>query len=72
MQVVNSAHPVCPADLAFSSPGLYRYRGISASRWLTWFDSDAGQSYIYPDWFGNQSGVICYSLTLLNHSTMAL
>jgi len=59
MQVVNTVNPMNPVDLAFPSTGLYRYTGISASRGLTWFDSDAGQGYIYPDWFENQSGVIC-------------
>lgn len=66
MQVVNTMNtmkpmnPVDSVDLAFPSTGLYRYRGISASRGLTWFDSDAGQGYIYPVWFENQSGVIRY------------
>jgi len=43
MQVVNAVYP---GDPAFSPPGLYRYRRISAPRWLTWFDSDTGQRYI--------------------------
>ena len=64
MQVVNTTNPmntmnsVDSADLAFPPTDLYRYSGISASRGLTWFDRDAGQGYIYPDWFENQSGVI--------------
>jgi hypothetical protein len=51
---------VNPVDLVFPSTGFDRYRDFSVSRWLTWFDSDAGQGYIYPDWFENRSGVIRY------------
>ena len=73
MQVVNTMNPTNPtntmntvdsADLAFPPTDLYRYSGISASRGLTWFDRDAGQGYIYPDWFENQSGVIRYPLLI--------
>ena len=72
MQVVNTVNPMNPVDLAFPSTGLYRYTGISASRGLTWFDSDAGQGYIYPDWFENQSGVIRLSFPRRRESRICL
>ena len=64
MQVVNTVNPMNPVDLAFPPTGLDCDSGVYSSKSLTWFDSNAGQGYIYPDWFENQSGVICYPLLI--------